>query len=339
MTNHNRAYLEAMLERAKALLPKWMFDEIHAQALPRSGAKTRWSIAESAKLLEAIEKNFVPSVGEKGAKVAFIGASPSLSDLKERKPISENPLFIEKYIDPLGLDEGDYFLSNVVPITLYAEDGSARSPSEDEIEKWDTFITKELDRIKPEVVVALGKKAHIALGDRADVLMPHPNALTIFGDTGEVERKIKAIAERLRSDDDTLDEAKNGYVTKKFFAEIFHKEYNDDEREKHIVYGVVLEPEKEDLQNDIISAEQIEQTAHNYMEKYQVIGSQHEALAMAQIVESYIAPVAFNANGQSVPKGSWVMAVKIKDKELWEAVKLGDVTGFSIGAYGRREVG
>ncbi len=34
--------------------------------------------------------------------------------------------------------------------------------------------------------------------------------------------------------------------------------------------------------------------------------------------------------------GSWVMTVKVHSEKLWEGVKKGDYTGFSIGAMGKR---
>jgi hypothetical protein len=48
-------------------------------------------------------------------------------------------------------------------------------------------------------------------------------------------------------------------------------------------------------------------------------------------VESFIAPVDMTINGEFVKKGSWLLGVKIFDKDAWEAVKSGELfSGFSF---------
>jgi len=108
----------------------------------------------------------------------------------------------------------------------------------------------------------------------------------------------------------------------------------DDDR--HLVYGIVMEPDEVDTQGDITSADEIEKAAHRFMERSRVMGKGHVDVAKAMPVESYIAPTSFDLGGQNIKAGSWVMASKVLDDELWEAIKGGDFTGFSIGAYTRR---
>ena len=111
--------------------------------------------------------------------------------------------------------------------------------------------------------------------------------------------------------------------------------------EKQIVYGVVLEPDTTDSQNDFMTADEIEKTAHEYMATSRVIGSQHSKPAQAVPVESYIAPMDMDLDGQYGPqvvkKGSWVLAVKVLDPEEWAKVKSGEYTGFSVGGTGQRD--
>ena len=106
--------------------------------------------------------------------------------------------------------------------------------------------------------------------------------------------------------------------------------------DQQIVYGVVSEPDTIDLQGDRLSRDEIEKACHKFMLTSQKIGKEHEGPAKADIIESYIAPMDFTCGGQTVRKGSWVMAVKIHDPELWAAVKNGDITGFSIAGTGDR---
>ncbi|CAH1059444.1 XkdF-like putative serine protease domain-containing protein [Paenibacillus pseudetheri] len=40
---------------------------------------------------------------------------------------------------------------------------------------------------------------------------------------------------------------------------------------------------------------------------------------------------------QQIVKGSWVAAVKVTDDDTWEAIKKGEITGFSMWGVGKRE--
>jgi hypothetical protein len=112
---------------------------------------------------------------------------------------------------------------------------------------------------------------------------------------------------------------------------------------KQILYCVVLEPETVDLQKDVTSADEIEKAAHQYLLDSRVVGDSHLKNergtlieANAGVVESFIAPVDFEVGGERILKGSWVIAIKVNDSELWQAVETGDITGVSIGGFGER---
>jgi hypothetical protein len=106
--------------------------------------------------------------------------------------------------------------------------------------------------------------------------------------------------------------------------------------DQQVVYGVVSEPDTIDLQGDRLSKAEIRKACHKFMMESRKIGKEHQGPAKADIIESYIAPADFRCHGQVVKAGSWVMAVKIHDKDLWSAVKKGDITGFSIAGQGER---
>lgn len=111
---------------------------------------------------------------------------------------------------------------------------------------------------------------------------------------------------------------------------------------KQVVYGVILSPDEVDLQGDIMSAEEIEKTAHNYMEEARKIKRRHKDGIDALPVESYIAPMDLHFNdgpyGPSiVKKGAWVMGVKVYDPREWEKVESGEYMAFSVGGMGVRD--
>lgn len=103
--------------------------------------------------------------------------------------------------------------------------------------------------------------------------------------------------------------------------------------EERIVYGVVLEPDEVDKQNDTVSAEEIRSAAHKFMEDFGVLGLQHREAINGQVklLENFIAPTDFEMEGDKIKKGSWVMAERILSDDLWEKIKKGEITGFSIG--------
>lgn len=107
--------------------------------------------------------------------------------------------------------------------------------------------------------------------------------------------------------------------------------------EKRIVYGIALQPEVEDSQGDVVSADEIEKAAHDWLLKSRLIGDSHRRPAKAEVVESFIAPVDMEIGGQQVKKGSWVMGIRIQDPNLWAAVKEQEYTGLSIGGFAVRE--
>lgn len=106
--------------------------------------------------------------------------------------------------------------------------------------------------------------------------------------------------------------------------------------EKRLITGVVLEPEVEDAHGDVISEEEVEDAAHDFMMKSRVIGLQHKELGPVEVVESFITKEAMKIGDEPVVKGAWVMTVKVHDDSVWESVKKGEFTGFSIGGTGMR---
>lgn len=106
--------------------------------------------------------------------------------------------------------------------------------------------------------------------------------------------------------------------------------------EKRLVTGIVLQPEVVDAQNDVISEQEIEQAAHQFLARFNEstkMGLMHKVFGNVGIdlVESWVAPVPLEIGSKRVKKGTWIMTVKVVDDELWKMVKSGKLTGFSIG--------
>ncbi len=112
----------------------------------------------------------------------------------------------------------------------------------------------------------------------------------------------------------------------------------DSNGELRLVTGIVLEPDVADSQGDTYSADEIRKTAHLWMLDFRNIGLQHKAIVnhSVQPVESWIAPVDQVIAGVDIAAGTWLLTVKVFDDELWQQVKQGTLTGFSISGFARR---
>jgi len=111
----------------------------------------------------------------------------------------------------------------------------------------------------------------------------------------------------------------------KFFAK------NDEENdEKKLLYGIVYEPDVEDAHGDFMESKEIEKTAHEFLEHYRNVDTEHNMLAGAGVVvESYIAPKDLYIGTNVVKSGSWILVTRAND-EIWEAWKEGEITGYSM---------
>jgi cation transport regulator ChaB len=115
------------------------------------------------------------------------------------------------------------------------------------------------------------------------------------------------------------------------------------DKPKQILYCVVLEPATEDLQGDVTDETEIEKAAHQYLLDSRVIGDSHQKDGYgnlfkvdAGVVESFIAPTDYEVSGEKILKGSWVIAIKVYDTEVWKSIEAGEITGVSIGGFGER---
>lgn len=298
-----------------------------------------WAKPGQRPVLHDVQKS--SPVKKNDIQIAFVGTSPNEIDIARRElfvgPVGKT--FNDKYLTPLDLERCDVFLGNIVDKHLTGDDGHIREPTENEIQK---SLPELLDRLqllsKSTIVIALGQTAKKALGDRADFVLPHPGAIHTFGDSGEISRKIKNIRKSmsimLTSTNNGImcsDSADDQRVYREFSAKIFKA---DDEHQ--IVYGVVLEPEIVDAQNDVVSAQEIEQACHRFMKESRVIGDSHRKQADSTVVECYVAPQTMTIAGQKVIKGSWIMALHISDPRIWLDVKDRKYTGLSIGGSANR---
>lgn len=271
---------------------------------------------------EEVEKFVAPGRGQSESPVvAFVGASPSKIDFVRDRPFSGlvGHTMNELYIPNLGLSVDDIYFTNIVKKFCFDEDRHPTDPSPEVLAEALPAFVAEMQAVQPRFIVALGKTARSVIGEISEEWTPHPRAINMNTDSGEVERKMKRLAKKIEKSDATME----GVILK-------------SEDDKQIVYGVVMEPMENDTDDNWTTADQIENAAHLFMKSFRQIDTEHSRENIdATPVENWIQHEDTIIGGQEVKAGSWVMGVKIEDPEQWASVKAGEYLGFSIDATTR----
>lgn len=101
---------------------------------------------------------------------------------------------------------------------------------------------------------------------------------------------------------------------------------------KRIVYSEVYAPMRPDVDNMYMTAEDIENMAHNFLAEglTHSIDVQHNNVLVegARVVESFIAR---DGDPVFIP-GAWVVGVRVLDDDIWQDILDGKINGFSVEA-------
>ena len=272
------------------------------------------------KFIKTVNADKLPGRGSAEPVVVFVGASPSKLDKIRNRPFCGmvGKTLEDLYVGALGIPESQVYFTNIVK-DFCEVDGKATEPTDKQIaDAWGEFVV-ELAAVEPRHIVALGKTAHKHLKNVADEWVPHPRAVNIRGNSGEVERKMKRLAKKMAQPSDTI----SGTVIK-----------GDDE--KQIVYGVVMEPMENDTDANWSTPGEIEDAAHYFMKNFRLIDAQHTRVDIdATPVESWIAHEDTEIGGQEVKAGSWIMGVKVESESDCDKIREVEYAGFSIDAFAK----
>lgn len=118
---------------------------------------------------------------------------------------------------------------------------------------------------------------------------------------------------------------------------------------KKQVYAYALVPDKEDLQGDVCTKEDVEFAKNSFFknlstrnQKGSGIGGQHQVFegigypigGDIDIDGSYGKMIGIPAD-KCIP-GGWLLGIQVTDEEVWKKVESGEITGVSIGCIGER---
>jgi uracil-DNA glycosylase len=101
--------------------------------------------------------HLVFGVGNPQAKVMFVGEGPGRDEDLQGEPFvgRAGQLLTDIITKGMGLKRSDVYIANVVK----CRPPENRNPEPDEVESCEPFLKKQIDLIRPKVVVALGKFA------------------------------------------------------------------------------------------------------------------------------------------------------------------------------------
>ena len=109
------------------------------------------------------------------------------------------------------------------------------------------------------------------------------------------------------------------------------------DEEERIVTGIVYLPDEVDSHGDFMKESTIRKMMITWMLHYQTYKLQHsDKVSKAQVVECFLAPVTYASGTTVITKGAWLLSSKVNDDKVWDGVKSGKITGYSIGGWGKR---
>jgi uracil-DNA glycosylase family 4 len=105
------------------------------------------------KLHEQGRKQIVFGVGNPDADLMFVGEAPGADEDQQGIPfVGRAGQLLTKIIEAIGLTRDDVYIANVIK----CRPPQNRNPEQDEVATCEPFLFRQIDIIKPRVIVALG---------------------------------------------------------------------------------------------------------------------------------------------------------------------------------------
>src|SRR6187401_526415 len=104
-------------------------------------------------------------VGNPEARLMFVGEAPGADEDEQGVPfVGRAGQLLTKIIEAIDLKREDVYIANVIK----CRPPGNRNPEPDEVEQCEPFLFRQIDTVKPKVIVALGKFAAQSLLRTAD---------------------------------------------------------------------------------------------------------------------------------------------------------------------------
>ena len=108
------------------------------------------------------DRKIIFGEGSENAKIFMIGEAPGGDEEKQGRPfVGKAGKNLNEFLNIVGLERKDIYISNVVkirPFSLSNKTGNPvnRTPNKTEIKFFSPYLMKEIEIIKPDIIVTLG---------------------------------------------------------------------------------------------------------------------------------------------------------------------------------------
>ena len=135
------------------------------------------SVCEKCKLHYSRQKG-VPGEGPPDADIVFIGEGPGFHENVQGRPfVGAAGQFLEELLETIGMKREDVFITNVVK----CRPPGNRDPEPEELKACKGYLDRQLEAIKPKVVVTLGRFSMARYIANAQISHIHGQARRING--------------------------------------------------------------------------------------------------------------------------------------------------------------
>jgi uracil-DNA glycosylase family 4 len=157
---------EALPEHVAETLPEPLRDVLPERVQEMTPASTLVVVREDlgdctrCKLHALGRKQIVFGVGNPDADLMFVGEAPGRDEDEQGEPfVGRAGQLLTKIIEAINLKREDVYIANVIK----CRPPENRNPEPDEVATCEPFLFRQIDAIKPKVIVALGTFAAHAL--------------------------------------------------------------------------------------------------------------------------------------------------------------------------------
>jgi DNA polymerase len=131
-------------------------DDLRPRILPLVEIREELGDCMRCKLHTLGRRQIVFGVGHANADLMFVGEAPGGDEDIQGEPfVGRAGQLLTKIIEAMGMKREEVYIANVIK----CRPPGNRNPEPDEVEQCEPFLFRQIDSIKPKVIVALGKFA------------------------------------------------------------------------------------------------------------------------------------------------------------------------------------
>ncbi|MFO7944154.1 MAG: uracil-DNA glycosylase [Anaerolineales bacterium] len=128
--------------------------------------------------LQFSRKKGVPGEGPSEAEIVFIGEGPGFHENMQGRPfVGPAGEFLEELLGTIGMTREDVFITNVVK----CRPPGNRDPAPEELKACSPYLDRQLQAIKPKVIVTLGRFSMARYIPHAKISEIHGQPIKVHG--------------------------------------------------------------------------------------------------------------------------------------------------------------